>query len=107
VIEGGKPRLFKGSAVKQVNLQSRKKPSPLTKDKALAKKWIEATPNIEDMMKRQCKTFEELTEVLENFVASLPSGSPSASGTDHTEARPGKKIDNQAEDKLNSTFDSF
>ena len=58
-------------------------------------------------MKRQCKTFEELGEVLENFVASLGGGSPSASGTDHTEARTGKKIDNQAEDKLNSTFDSF
>ena len=107
VIEGGKPRLFKGSPVKQVNLQSRKKPSPLTKDKALAKKWIEATPNLEETMKRQCKTFEELAEVLENFVATLSGGAPTASGTDLTEVRTGKKVDNQAEDKLNSTFDSF
>lgn len=108
VIEGGKPRLFKGSPVKQVNLQSRKKPSPLTKDKALAKKWVEATPNIEDMMKRQCKSPEELMEVLENFVATL--GVPAATGrakelgSDYTETRTGKPQASQLEDKLGDAF---
>ena len=88
VIEGGKPRIFNGSPVKQINLQARKKPSPLSKDKAQAKGWLDAIPNLEDMFKRQCKNTEELHEVLENFVAKLSSGPTSGeSGTDHTETR--------------------
>ena len=67
VIEGGKPRLFRGSPVKQINLQARKKPSPLSKDKAQAKKWLDAVPNLEEMFKKQCKSAEELVEVLENL----------------------------------------
>lgn len=108
VFEGGKPRLFKGSPVKQVNLQPRKKPSPLSKDKAQAKKWVDATPNLEDMFKRQCKAPEELVEVLEQFVANLASGpttgSTRESGTDLTEARTGKPMANAAADKLDDAF---
>jgi hypothetical protein len=80
----------------------------LTKDKALAKKWVEATPNIEDMMKRQCKSPEELMEVLENFVATL--GVPAATGrtkelgSDYTETRTGKPQTSQLEDKLGDAF---
>lgn len=108
VIEGGKPRLFKGSPVKQINLQARKKPSPLSKDKAQAKKWLEAVPNLEEMFKRQCKAPEELVEVLEQFVANLTGGAPTASsresGTDLTEARTGKVMANPAADKLEDAF---
>lgn len=108
VIEGGKPRLYKGSPVKQVNLQARKKPSPLSKDKAQAKKWLDAVPNLEDMFKRQCKAPEELVEVLEQFVATLTGGTPSAStresGTDVTETRTGKKQTNPVADKLDDAF---
>ena len=67
VIEGGKPRLYNGSPVKQINLQARKKPSPLSKDKAQVKKWLDAVPNLEDMFKRQSKNAEELVEVLEQL----------------------------------------
>ncbi len=106
IIEGGKPRLFKGSPVKQVNLQARKKPSPLSKDKALAKKWLEATPNLEEMFKRQCKSAEELHEVLENFVATLTGGGKATgeSGTDVTEARTGQPVANPAAEKLKDAF---
>ena len=105
VIEGGKPRLYNGSPVKQINLQARKKPSPLSKDKAQAKKWLDAVPNLEDMFKRQSKNAEELVEVLENFVAKLTSGSPSGeSGTDHTEIRTGRAANNPAADKLDDAF---
>lgn len=108
VIEGGKPRLFKGSPVKQINLQARKKPSPLSKDKAQAKKWLDTVPNLEEMFKRQCKAPEELVEVLEQFVANLTGGAPTASsreaGTDHTESRTGKSMPNPAADKLEDAF---
>ena len=107
VIEGGKPRLFRGSPVKQINLQARKKPSPLSKDKAQAKKWLDAVPNLEEMFKKQCKSAEELVEVLENFVANLTGGSSSSSresGTDLTEVRTGKVIANPAADKLDDAF---
>jgi len=108
VIEGGKPRIYKGSPVKQINLQARKKPSPLSKDKAQTKKWLEAVPNLEEMIKRQCKAPEELVEVLEQFVANLTSGPAPAStresGTDLTEARTGKAIANPASDKLDNAF---
>jgi len=108
VIEGGKPRLFKGSPVKQINLQARKKPSPLSKDKAQAKKWLDTTPNLEEMFKKQCKSPEELVEVLENFVANLTGGPVTASsresGTDLTESRTGKVIANPAADKLDDAF---
>lgn len=105
VIEGGKPRLYNGSPVKQINLQARKKPSPLSKDKAQTKKWLDAVPNLEDMFKRQSKNAEELVEVLENFVAKLTSGSPSGeSGTDHTEIRTGRAANNPAADKLDDAF---
>ena len=105
VIEGGKPRLYNGSPVKQINLQARKKPSPLSKDKAQAKKWLDAVPNLEDMFKRQSKNAEELVEVLENFVAKLTGGSSSGdSGTDHTENRTGRTANNPAADKLDDAF---
>lgn len=105
VIEGGKPRLYNGSPVKQINLQARKKPSPLSKDKAQVKKWLDAVPNLEDMFKRQSKNAEELVEVLENFVAKLTGGSSSGdSGTDHTETRTGRTANNPAADKLDDAF---
>lgn len=108
VIEGGKPRLYKGSPVKQINLQARKKPAPLSKDKAQAKKWLDAVPNLEEMFKKQCKSPEELVEVLEQFVANLTVGPATASsresGTDHTEARTGKVMTNPAADKLDDAF---
>lgn len=105
VIEGGKPRLFNGSPVKQINLQARKKPSPLSKDKAQVKKWLDTTPNLEDMFKKQCKTAEELVEVLENFVAKLSGGSSTGdTGMDHTESRTGKALSNPAADKLEDAF---
>lgn len=107
VIEGGKPRLFKGSPVKQVNLQARKKPSPLSKDKAQTKKWLDAVPNLEEQFKRLCKSPEELVEVLENFVATLSGGSPTESGTDHTESRTGKVMKNPVSDKLEEAFAEF
>lgn len=108
VIEGGKPRLFNGSPVKQVNLQARKKPSPLSKDKAQAKRWLDAVPNLEDMFKKQCKTPEELIEALENFVAKLSGGTATSSdgtGTDHTEARGAQPASTAAvESKLTDAF---
>jgi hypothetical protein len=108
VIEGGKPRLYKGSPVKQINLQARKKPSPLSKDKAQTKKWLDAVPNLEEMFKRQCKSPEELVEVLEQFVANLTGVTPSAStreaGTDVTEAKTGRKQTNPVADKLEDAF---
>ena len=105
VIEGGKPRTFNGSPVKQINLQARKKPSPLSKDKAQAKKWLDTTPNLEEMFKKQCKGAEDLVEVLENFVAKLTGGTTSSdSGTDHTEDRTGKPLANPVADKLNDAF---
>jgi len=111
VIENGKPRLYKGSPVKQINLQARKKPSPLSKDKTQAKKWLEALPNLEEMFKRQCKTPEELVEVLEQFVSNLTSGTKSEtsreSGTDHTETRTGKTLSNPTADKLDDAFANF
>jgi len=108
VIENGKPRLFKGSPVKQINLQARKKPSPLSKDKAQAKKWLDAVPNLEEMFKRQCKAPEELVEVLEQFVSNLTGGfTASASGTDHTETRTGKALPSPAADKLEDAFADF
>jgi len=108
VIENGKPRLFKGSPVKQINLQARKKPSPLSKDKAQVKKWLDAVPNLEDMFKRQCKAPEELVEVLEQFVSNLTGGfATSASGVDHTETRTGKALTSPAADKLDDAFANF
>lgn len=111
VIEGGKPRLFKGSPVKQINLQARKKPSPLSKDKAQAKKLLEAVPNLEEMFKKQCKGPEELVEVLEQFVANLTSAPPTAatreSGTDLTESRTGKPASSPVSDKLDSAFSGY
>jgi hypothetical protein len=105
VIENGKPRVYNGSPVKQINLQARKKPSPLSKDKAQAKKLLEATPNLEEMFKKQCKTPEELVEVLENFVAKLSGGASSGdTGTDLTESRTGKAIANPTADKLDDAF---
>ena len=105
VIENGKPRMFNGSPVKQINLQARKKPSPLSKDKNQVKTWLDAVPNLEDMFKRQCKDSEELHVVLENFVAKL-SGEPSSgdTGTDLTEARTGRAANNPAADKLDDAF---
>jgi hypothetical protein len=105
VIEGGKPRMYNGSPVKQINLQARKKPAPLSKDKALAKKWLETVPNLEEMFKRQAKTAEELVEVLENFVAKLTGGpSTGDSGMDHTETRTGSAATNPVADKLDDAF---
>lgn len=105
VIENGKPRMYNGSPVKQINLQARKKPSPLSKDKAQAKAWTEVLPSLEDMFKRQCKDSEELLVVLENFVAKLAGGPSSGdTGTDHTEARTGQVQNNPAADKLDDAF---
>ena len=72
---------------------------------AQAKKWIDATPNLEEMFKKQCKAPEELVEVLEQFVSNLTSGfTASASGTDHTESRTGKAVSNPTADKLDDAF---
>jgi hypothetical protein len=69
---------------------------------------LDTTPNLEEMFKKQCKSPEELVEVLENFVANLTGGPVSASsresGTDLTEARTGKVIANPAADKLDDAF---
>lgn len=110
VIEGGKPRLFKGSPVKQVNLQARKKPSPLSKDKAQSKKWLDAVPNLEETFKRQCKAPEELVEILENFVAQLSGdskGNSDGTGTDLTQNHTGKVSGNPAADKLEDAFSNL
>ena len=69
--------------------------------------WLDTTPNLEEMFKKQCKSAEELVEVLENFVANLTGGSSSSSresGTDLTEVRTGKVIANPAADKLDDAF---
>jgi hypothetical protein len=109
VIENGKPRLFNGQPVRQINLQARKKPSPLSKDKAQAKKWLDAVPNLREMFVKQCKSGEELVEVIENFVAKITGGTPSSvTGTDHTEARTNsKKESNPSLDKVNEAFAGF
>lgn len=106
-MEGGKPKLWNGSPVKNINVQPRKKPSPLSKDKALVTKWLAATPKFEEMFGRQCKTNEELTEILENFVAGLSGGSakPSAEGTDHNATRGANPAStSEAEDQLDDAF---
>lgn len=105
VIENGKPRTFNGMPVKAINLQARKKPSPLSKDKAQLKAWVDATPNLEESFKRQCKSADELVELLENFVATLTNPTkPTESGTDHTETVTGKTKTSAAEDKLDDAF---
>lgn len=104
VIEGGKPRLYNGQPVKKINLQARKKPTPLHKDKATAKKWLDAVPNLEEMFKRQCKSAEELVEILENFVAKLSGNSATESGSDHTASRTGKTESNPIADKVEDAF---
>lgn len=106
-MEGGKPRLFKGNPVKQINLQARKKPSVLSKDKALAKGWLAGIPNLEEMFKKQCKTPEELVEVLENYVASLGGDAPTPEGTDHNAAVTGKPSSSPAADKLEAGFEGL
>ena len=73
VIENGKARTFNGSPVKKLALSIRRRPSPLSPDKAKAEKWVQDIPKLEEMFKRQAssKTPEELIEMLENFVAKL------------------------------------
>lgn len=105
VIENGKPRTFNGMQVKAINLQARKKPSPLSKDKEQLKVWVAAIPNLEESFKRQCKSADELVELLENFVATLTNPTkPTESGTDHTETVTGKAKTSAAEDKLDDAF---
>ena len=85
----GKPRTFNGNIVKKFTLNIRKRPSPLHKDRETASKWIAEMPKLDEMFKRQCKSSDELIEILENFVARLETqGEPkSEGGTDHNAAR--------------------
>lgn len=103
LLENGKPKTFKGHPMKDISLQARKKPSPLCKDKSTAAAWIAAIPNLEETFKAQCKSPEELIEILENYLASTTAGeAPSADGTDHNPSSPSTaKV---AEDKLDSAF---
>ena len=104
VMENGKPRMFKGFPVKQINLQNRRKPSPLSKDKAQSKAWIDAVPDLQDMFKKMCKSPEDLVELLESFVTRLANGPSPEDGTDHMESKTGRSSASQAEDKLSDAF---
>ena len=75
---GGKPKTFNGSPVKKLVLNIRKKPSLLHKDEAQRSKWVAEMPKLEEMFKKQCKTPDELIEILENFVAKIESEQPTA-----------------------------
>lgn len=106
--KSGKVKMYKGNACKTIDLKARKKPSPLSKNKADADKWIAAIPNLAEMFKQQCKEPAELVDMLENFVERLASGGSttddSEAGTDHTASRSGPDTKTATEAGLNDAF---
>lgn len=71
-------KLFNGNPVKEIKLQPRRKPSPLANDEATIEKFVKSIPNLEAYFKAQIKTKEEMTQMLENFLAG--------NGSDGTES---------------------
>lgn len=63
-------KTFKGYPVKDIKLQARRKPSPLSKDDdAKRDKWLGSLPNLEAYFQAQVKDKEETQNMLENFLA--------------------------------------
>ena len=62
-------KTFNGNAVKEIKLQPRRKPSPLSENDAEKEKLLKGIPNLEAYFKAQVKSKEEMIQMLENFVA--------------------------------------
>lgn len=67
-------RVFNGNPVKEIKLQPRRKPSPLSEDEAEIKKVLEGIPDLQAYFKAQVKSVEEIKNILDNFLAG--NGTP-------------------------------
>lgn len=63
-------KTFNGNAVKEIKLQPRRKPSPLSAKDADKEKLLAGIPNLEAYFKSQVKTEEQMNTMLENFMHS-------------------------------------
>jgi len=121
----GKPRVFKSAlgtfAVKEFNINAKRKASKLAPKAVDAEKWLKAMPKLDDFFRKQLREPSELIEALENFVASLENGTANvgasneagasspdaATGTNYTASRTksnGSAEKSAAEAKLKDAF---
>lgn len=80
-VEGGKPRVWNGFAVKQYDLLNRRKPSKLASTKEEIERITQSVPDIVGMHKNMLKSKEELLEVLENYMAKMAGASETSVAT--------------------------
>lgn len=67
-------KTFNGNAVKEIKLQPRRKPSPLSENDAEKEKILAGIPNLEAYFKAQVKSEEAMSSILENFMHSSTDG---------------------------------
>lgn len=75
-VEPGK--FFKGKRSTKLTIDARGKSSALSADAALAKKWLDSCPD--PMDSQEVKTFEEVTALLEKWLAAPPEGGEQGDG---------------------------
>lgn len=68
-------KTFNGNPVKEIKLQPRRKPSPLSEDEAQREKFISGIPDLEAYFKAQVKSEEDMANMLENFMNSSAGSS--------------------------------
>lgn len=66
-------KTYNGYAVKDIKLQPRRKPSPISTTESEKTKILANVPNLEEIFKSQVKDPEQLNEIIENFLASKAS----------------------------------
>ena len=77
-IADGVIKKFNGFPVKKFDLDTGEEDIPLHPDPKVVEKWMSSLPDIEGTNRKYCKSPEELTEILANYIASFTEGSQMA-----------------------------
>lgn len=79
-------KTFNGNPVKEIKLQPRRKSSPIADSDAEKEKILSGIPNLEAYFKAQVKTEEQMTTMLENFMASTTNSTEEVVEENSTES---------------------
>lgn len=92
---------FNNRSVNDIAVTYSPNPTPLAKDPELAKKWLEAVPNIDDMW--QMKTYDEIKSSLENFLSGGQEGVIATENSDENAKAQNDKL-NQLQEEIKESL---